>query len=487
MISERGEAKPPLCASFVSSDKRLRSKPESIVARRAGLDRGGIHLAKTKFAVGRLGTKRRCPACGAKYYDLGRKPPTCSRCGAKAEPKKPKADARPPPAAEAPAPPGREKPPSPAAPSAAKPIGREWSREQAEAIDKVGRWLKGGEPQVFRLFGYAGVGKTTLARHVAEGAQGEAFFAAFTGKAALVMRANGCAGATTIHSLIYRASEDPEGAPPTFILNKDGPASRAGLIVIDECSMVDAELARDLLSFGKPILVLGDPFQLPPVKGGGYFTESTPDVMLTTIHRQAENNPIIRLSQIVRSGGELKEGQYGETRIVRRAAIDAAQVLAADQVLVGVNRTRRAYNQRMRDLNGFKEPLPVTGDRLVCLRNDRAKGLINGGLWRVEALGGMRKDFVKMTVRSEDGGAGKSVEVAVLKNFFEGTEAELAWLVRRESDEFDYGYALTVHKAQGSQWDDVMLFDESFAFREHRARWLYTGLTRAAKRLTLVR
>ena len=94
---------------------------------------------------------------------------------------------------------------------------------------------------MFRLFGYAGVGKTTLARHIAEGARGETAFAAFTGKAALVMRAKGCAGATTIHALIYRASEGAEGAP-TFTLNADGPASRAGLIVIDECSMVDAEL-----------------------------------------------------------------------------------------------------------------------------------------------------------------------------------------------------------------------------------------------------
>ncbi len=424
------------------------------------------------MAFGRLGTKRLCLACGAKYYDLGRKPPVCSRCGARAAPK----PAAPKPA-EAQAPP----PPAPA-----KPIGREWSREQAEAIDRVAGWLKQGEPQIFRLFGYAGVGKTTLARHVAEGAQGGTAFAAFTGKAALVMRANGCAGATTIHALIYRASEGADGAP-TFTLNEDGPASRAGLIVIDECSMVDAELARDLLSFGKPILVLGDPFQLPPVKGGGYFTESPPDVMLTRIHRQAEDNPIIRLSEIVRSGGELREGQYGETRIMRRSAIDAAQVIGADQVLVGVNRTRRAYNQRIRDLLGFKEPLPVAGDRLVCLRNDRAKGLINGGLWRVEALGGVKKDFVKMTLRSEDEGARASVKVAVLKAFFEGTEGELAYPLRRESDEFDFGYALTVHKAQGSQWDDVMLFDESFAFREHRARWLYTGLTRAAKRLTVVR
>src|SRR6202045_5185329 len=185
----------------------------------------------------------------------------------------------------------------------------DWSSEQKSALDRVNQWLRAGEPQLFRVFGYAGVGKTTLARHIAQGAAGEAAFAAFTGKAALVLRSKGCAGATTIHALIYRATEGTEGAP-NFTLNADGPASKAGLIVIDECSMVDAELARDLLSFGKPILVLGDPFQLPPVKGGGYFTESPPDVMLTEIHRQAADDPIIRLSEIVRTGGELKEGAF---------------------------------------------------------------------------------------------------------------------------------------------------------------------------------
>ena len=367
-----------------------------------------------------------------------------------------------------------------------RPIGREWSREQADAIDQVGRWLKQGEPQVFRLFGYAGVGKTTLARHIAEGARGETAFAAFTGKAALVMRSKGCAGATTIHALIYRASEGAEGAP-TFTLNADGPASKAGLIVIDECSMVDAELARDLLSFGKPILVLGDPFQLPPVKGAGFFTDGAPDVMLTQIHRQAQDNPIIRLSEAVRSGGELRVGDYGETRVIPRSALDPAQVLGADQVLVGTNAlaartisgcaTSRASLSRCRS--------PATG--WSALRNDRTKGLINGGLWRVETLGGVKKDFVKMTLRSEDEGSRSTVKAAVLKAFFEGKEGELGFALRRESDEFDYGYALTVHKAQGSQWDDVMLFDESFAFREHRARWLYTGLTRAARKLTVVR
>jgi exodeoxyribonuclease-5 len=362
----------------------------------------------------------------------------------------------------------------------------EWSHEQTRAHEKVGAWLKSGEPQVFRLFGYAGVGKTTLARHVASSADGETAFAAFTGKAALVMRGKGCAGATTIHALIYRASDNDDGAP-TFTLNHDGPASKAALIVIDECSMVDADLGRDLLSFGKPILVLGDPAQLPPVKGGGFFTEAEPDVMLTEIHRQAKDDPIIRLSAEVRAGARLEYGAYGDSRVIRREEINSEAVMKADQVLVGLNRTRRLYNQRMRALKGVDVALPVAGDRLVCLRNDRPKGLINGGLWRVEETRPMRKDFVRMTLASEDDPGRANVKASVLRQFFEGGEAELPWAQRRLSDEFDYGYALTVHKAQGSQWDDVVLFDESYAFGEHRNRWLYTGLTRAARRLTLVR
>jgi ABC-type glutathione transport system ATPase component len=153
-------------------------------------------LTKRKPALARLGTKRQCLACGAKYYDLGRRPPVCSRCGATAELKRRLGEAG---ALTADAATNSE---AEQAASPSRPIGREWSAEQAHAIDAVGRWLKKGEPQVFRLFGYAGVGKTTLARHIAVGARGDTAFAAFTGKAALVMRSKGCAGATTIHALI---------------------------------------------------------------------------------------------------------------------------------------------------------------------------------------------------------------------------------------------------------------------------------------------
>ncbi len=166
---------------------------------------------------------------------------------------------------------------------------------------------------IFRLFGYAGTGKTTLAKHIAEGVDGKVLFAAFTGKAALVMRRKGCASASTIHSLIYKARESGEEVP-SFDLWDDAPASKAKLIVIDECSMVDPELGRDLMSFGVPVLVLGDPAQLPPIQGGGFFTDAEPDVMLTEVHRQAQDDPIVRLSMDVRAGNRLAEGAVRRRR-----------------------------------------------------------------------------------------------------------------------------------------------------------------------------
>ncbi len=361
----------------------------------------------------------------------------------------------------------------------------QWSPEQDAALTAVSEWLKSGENQVFRLFGYAGTGKTTLARTLADDVDGDVAFGAYTGKAALVLRQKGCRNASTIHSLIYRTRE-AEGDSPSFVLNQESTAAKSDLIIIDECSMVDEDLGRDLLSFGKPVLVLGDPAQIPPVKGGGFFTEADPDVMLTEVHRQAADNPIIALSMQVREGGRLKHGTYGESRVIRRRELGAAAVTRADQILVGTNKSRRAYNTRMRELMGITEPMPQVSEKLVCLRNDKKKGLLNGGTWMVDALHPMRGGKLRMTVSPEEDRAGKSAKIGVLPAFFEGGEEDIPYAVRRESDEFDFGYALTVHKAQGSQWSAVVLFDESWAFREHRSRWLYTGLTRAADRIVVV-
>ena len=374
----------------------------------------------------------------------------------------------------------------------------QFSPQQDEALQAVSRWLKAGRPQLFRLFGYAGTGKTTLARHFASHVDGQVQFAAFTGKAAQVLRSKGATNARTIHSLIYRPKGEEETADeitgktsmtPTFTLNRQSPVAKAKLIIVDECSMVDEALGRDLLSFGVPVLVLGDPGQLPPISGGGFFTEAEPDHLLTEIHRQARDNPIIRLAQDVREGREFMKGDFGAAQVISKDEVTQELVMEADQVLVGTNRTRKRYNQRLRELKGFSAAYPQAGDKLVCLRNDPAKGLLNGSLWKVMSSAKETiKPGINLLVSPEEDDPERGIaKIKLLKAQFDDPDTEIPWATKKRFDDFDFGYALTVHKAQGSQWDNVVLFDESFAFRDMRQRWLYTAVTRAAQRLTVVR
>lgn len=362
----------------------------------------------------------------------------------------------------------------------------QWSPQQDHALREVSTWLKDPNgQQVFRLFGWAGTGKSTLAVHLAKDVK-KVVFAAFTGKAALVMRKRGCHDASTIHSLIYVLVEE-KGGEPKFVLNEDSAILDADLVVIDEVSMVGEELAKDLLSFGKKVLVLGDPFQLPPVKDAGFFTDADPDIMLTEIYRQAADNPIIRMSMDIREGRGLDYGTYGESRVIRAGEVSRDDVLTADQILVGRNATRITYNDRVRELRGLRPRIPVVGDRLVCLRNNRQKNLLNGQLWEVSEIKPKGRGTMEMLLSPEDAG-GRNADALVFthEKFFQGREDEFGWQERRRYDEFYFGYALTVHKSQGSQWENVYLFDESSAFRQDRDRHLYTAVTRAAERITVV-
>lgn len=363
-----------------------------------------------------------------------------------------------------------------------------WTPQQQAAIDAVTDWLANPRgPQVFRLFGFAGTGKTTLAIHLASLVRGPVVFAAYTGKAALVMRKKGCTGASTLHSAMYRTNVDSEGRYSTRV-NPDSALRYAALTVIDEVSMINETQGRELLSFGRKVLVLGDPFQLPPVKGEGYFVTDAPDVLLTDVRRQDADNPILKMSIDIREGRDLVEGRYGQSRIIARDDLRDEAIASADQILCGLNRTRNRLNQKMRQWRGLQGSAnalhPAQGDRLVCLRNNHEKGLLNGSLWEVADVR-EKRGLLSMHLASLDE-SGVERDVVVPEEFFMDAEDTLPWSRRKLSDEFTFGWALTVHKAQGSAWDDVLLYDEGMAFRENASRWLYTGVTRAAERITVV-
>jgi len=393
------------------------------------------------------------------------------------------------------------------------------SPQQEQAAVTVSRWLRTRSQPFFQLAGFAGTGKTTIARTLAEDADGPVFYAAYTGKAALVLRKSGVENASTIHRLIYtprdkcdehlrdlreRRRKLAEKSPlpedelakidveiaremsnlkrPEFTLNGESPLWNASLVVIDEYSMVDEQTGRDLLSFGCPVLALGDPGQLPPVQGRRFFTRD-PDVMLTEIHRQAEGNPIIRLSKEIREGHELRPGQYGESRVVRRCTLSNSAlgkiIKDSDQLLVGTNVTREGFNRQVRKMYDRTAPYPVPGDKLVCLRNNHQEGLLNGQTFTVKRV--TVKHYLEMHLEGEDG---ERLACVAHRHHFEHREGELLPYEVRLANEFTYGYALTVHKAQGSQWNRVALVDE-WHFKD-RKKWLYTAVTRAAQSITIL-
>ena len=167
---------------------------------------------------------------------------------------------------------------------------------------------------------------------------------------------------------------------PRFVLNSQSLVRDCDLIVLDEVSMVGEEMANDLLAFGKPILVLGDPGQLPPIHGEGAFTNAAPDVMLDEIHRQAEGSAILRLATMARQGLAIDDGAYdAHVWKMSRRDVSPGQMLKGGQVLCGSNATRRGLNMSMKRAAGFAADLPTgSGEKIICLKNRHDLGLING-------------------------------------------------------------------------------------------------------------
>ena len=285
----------------------------------------------------------------------------------------------------------------------------------------------------------------------------------------------------------------------SWVLNSVGPVASADLVLCDEASMVDGNAQRDLESFGVPVLYLGDLFQLPPVDDtidSVFFSRSgrplPVDFELTQIHRQAEGNPIIRHSRDIRLGlpdarfmGKLTGDDGGVLIRIPRARLGADLMAKADQVIVGFNNTRHDVNYAVREYLERKTPYPEPGDKLICLKNDRDHGVINGMMGVAQTdyydFDGRTGSF-KVDLEMDDGRVLPGSQCLVPYFQFPGDPEELRKLpgwVKKKFLHFDYGYAITCHKSQGSQVRSGIILDEAFGTSEElKRRWRYTAVTR---------
>ncbi len=410
--------------------------------------------------------------------------------------------------------------------------------DQERAKKLIIEWFTNLDTQIFVLSGYAGTGKTFLLRHVVCDCLNlipdkQVAFTAPTGKAASILIRSGTP-ASTVHSLIYKMDDedfevDENGEiirDRLRFIKRDKLASDFKLIVVDETSMVSDELMRDLLSYGIKCLFCGDNAQLPPVNGNSSLLEK-PDCALTEIMRQELDNPIIKLATMARKGEFIPYGNYGDIcAVVSRSDLIGRTrrniLLKANQVICGRNKTRSALNEEIRYYKGIlsSERLPTEGEKLICTLNNWERvideegnfNLVNGIIGfcsnveeKSDGLGVLdfKAEFLDNTVKEIPFDEGVFLEDRYYHGYGELAIKMTNGMVVSESNfaaihnnkakgeelisRFEFAYAITCHKAQGSEFDFVVVFDESKAFGFDANRWLYTAITRAKKKLLIVR
>lgn len=365
------------------------------------------------------------------------------------------------------------------------------------------------------ISGYAGTGKSTLVKYIVAALdlnpEDDVAYIAYTGKAAEVLRHKGCSNATTAHKLLYKSKPLPNGKfkyVPRKALDKD-----YKLIVVDEISMLPIELWNLLLKHRVYIIACGDPFQLPPInQDSDNHILDKPHIFLDEIMRQAAESEIIRLSMDIRNNKPIDYFKGNEVQVLRKEEVSLGMYQWADQIIVGTNSMRLGVNNLVRESYN-RGPVPEKGDKLICLRNcwdtidsEGESALVNGTIgyinnyelrkvsypiWGVGTIPVLELDFI--TTTNEHFKMIWADYKAILNGEKTLTPKQEYSIFISESSppapiEFNYGYGITCHRAQGSEWNKVLVIEEKFPFnKEEHARWLYTACTRSSEKLLLVR
>ena len=390
----------------------------------------------------------------------------------------------------------------------------ELTKKQSEGLHIILQRHRNNEKYT-TVAGYAGTGKSTLVKFAIaalEVDEDKVAYATYTGKAAEVLRKKGNAGACTLHKLLYEHIPLQGGG----FYRKKKPALDVDVVVVDEVSMVPKSMIDLLLSHRIYIIFLGDPFQLPQIdkkEENGILDK--PHIFLDEIMRQAAESEIIQLTMKIRNGEEIKPMRGNEVIVLPSNELTTGCLTWADQIICATNQTRLNMNSQMRELLGY-DGIPQDGERVICLRNywddcnDNGDALVNGttGIIKNPFESFRRIPYFIRNDRHDlpiiqgdfypDGGSSYFPSVEIDKDMImKGTPCvdwrvayQLGKLKEKYGDlvprEFDFAYAITCHKAQGSEWDKVLVIEERFPFdKTEHARWLYTACTRASEKLVL--
>ena len=383
------------------------------------------------------------------------------------------------------------------------------SPDQQDAFDDIYEWYTYHQYSVpfLTLGGYAGTGKTTLMSYMyTKFNRSTIAYCAYTGKAASVLREKlndhdesidmNCS-VSTIHSLIYKPKLDGYGRVVGWRKKTN---IDADLVIVDEASMVGKSVHDDLLSYGVPILYVGDHGQLPPVVEGFNLMES-PMLRLETPHRFSENAPLIQLSMMARVEGKIPYGDFGPNiKKIKKSQIavpsgpvddfvKSEDVLTGNSIIIcGFNKTRVKLNAKIRDYNEFHEFTPMVGDRVICLKNNKQANipLYNGAHGTVRHITKRRNMEYGTGVIDMDGLQEDMFRGKISYRAFAQEKVD-AFSMPASQEVFDYGYVITAHKSQGSEFSRVMVIEEGkYVWAENWNRWLYTAVTRSQRELLIV-
>ncbi len=376
----------------------------------------------------------------------------------------------------------------------------ELSEDQKSAFEKFCEWQKSGK-KLLTLGGYLGTGKTSLIAYIKEQFPMKRIaFCSFTGKAALVLKSK-LTGAIklddyigTIHGLMYVPIVDKETKKIKGWRRQKN--IYYDLIIIDEASMVDGQLFADLSSYGIPILAVGDHYQLPPINGE-FNLMKNPDIKLETPHRFVDNMHIVDVCTMAREKGNIPFGEYGENiKKVRYSQfmkndfeeyILSQDFLSGESIVVcGFNKTRISLNLRIRDILGHRGE-PQANDRVICLKNNKESSppIYNGSigtLKRFETTKNKNLYFAEINLDGNEFPFYGQVDYRCFGN----SAPDLFSKKKDDISFFDFGFCITTHKIQGSQYKNVLIIEQECDLWEH-SRWLYTACGRSTKNLIIVK